>query len=345
MTVRIAVDTLGGDNPPKEIAAGVIEAAKKDPEITPIIIGPSKLATYVKSQLTQFEFIGTEEFVNMDEKAVVSAVKQQNISITRAMKILKDGKADAVVSPGNTGATVAAAIKYVGRIKKVRPALTAICPTENRNTVLLLDVGAAPIEKDTSIDKWCKHYVNNALMGLIYAKNVLEPAEPRVKLLNIGKEKNKGPKWIRKIYTALEENLPEKNFQGNIEADKILKGEADVVVTDGFIGNIGLKFMEGTASTVLIWIKNLLRRLFPVNLLMKLYAAKVKNLAQSARSSHIGGAPLLGVKKPVIVAHGSSNREAIKNACFLAKQTVTQNIIPKIERELNKLLMEVKKPN
>jgi glycerol-3-phosphate acyltransferase PlsX len=241
-------------------------------------------------------------------------------SVVQAARAVADGRADALVSPGPTGATLAASVLHIKRIRGVhRPAVAALVPVPGREPILLLDVGA-------NVEVRPEHLVQFAYMGVQFMAGVQGVANPRVGLLSIGEEAKKGTEDVVAANARLSED-PSLNFVGNVEGTDMLAGAAEVIVTDGFTGNVALKLMEGTASAVTGAIRDAIRS-GPVSTFGGvLIRGKVAQLRRQIDPNAIGGAILLGVRKPVVIAHGRSSAEGIANALHLAQRAVDEKMI------------------
>ena len=308
--MRIAVDAFGGDNAPDEVIKGSIKAVSEvDCEV--ILVGDEET---IKNKLSAFGYAGDKisvkhasEVIDFNESPTEAIAKKRDSSLVVAIKMCKDGEADAVVSAGSTGAYLAGAFRYLGRIKGIkRPALTAFVPNINGGVSVMVDVGANADCRPEFLDQF-------AVMGSLYAERVLKKYNPKVYLLNNGTEEHKGNEVTQKAHQLLKEN--EKiNFCGNIESSDTINGIADVIVCDGFTGNAVIKSIEGTAKTLF----KLIKKSFMNNLLTKISAVvmkpHLKDLKSMLDSSEIGGVPLLGVDGVVIKAHGNANEKAFCNA-------------------------------
>jgi glycerol-3-phosphate acyltransferase PlsX len=259
--------------------------------------------------------------------SATDALKRKDSTIYKAIELVRNEEADAVVSAGHSGASMSLATLRIGRIKGIsRPAIATLMPTSENQNTLVLDVGA-------NVDCDAKNLYEFAVMGQVYAQDVLKLDEPIVGLLSNGEEESKGNEVTKEAYQLIK-NIP--NFAGNVEGSDIFKGSVDVVVCDGFIGNILLKTAEGVADTIgTIIKKNLKRSLISIAgavLMRKVF----RNLKVRVDYAEYGGAPLLGVKAPVIIAHGKSNAKAVKNAIFQAITAASSNLSYNIEDRINK---------
>lgn len=276
----------------------------------------------------RIEILDTHDIISMHDSAT-DALKRKESTIYKAIELVKDGVADAIVSAGHSGASMSLATLRIGRIKGVsRPAIATLMPTSENQNTLVLDVGA-------NVDCDAKNLFEFAIMGQVYAQYVLELDDPIMGLLSNGEEESKGNEATKEAYELITKaKLP--NFAGNVEGSDIFKGTVDVVVCDGFIGNILLKTAEGVADTIgKILKKNLKRSLISIAgavLMRKVF----KNLKVRVDYAEYGGAPLLGVKSPVIIAHGKSNHKAIKNAIFQAIRAANSNMNQNIEERLQR---------
>ncbi|HWJ03936.1 MAG TPA: phosphate acyltransferase PlsX [Verrucomicrobiae bacterium] len=324
--MRIALDAMGGDFAPGEIVSGAIQAAEAYPEVEIILVGETEAIKGLGLELPgNISIQQAGEVIGMDEHPATAVRKKKDASIVVATRLVKEGTADAVVSAGSTGAQMAAALFGLGRIKGIeRPAIATVLPTAQGGK-LVLDVGA-------NADAKPQHLYQYGIMGSIYAEKILRIPTPKVALLNIGSEETKGSE----LAVAAHELLKQApiNFVGNIEGREVPMGEADVVVCDGFVGNVVLKFAEGLASTLFGMIKEQLT----ASPLRKLGGALVKpglkEIARMLDYAEYGGSPLLGVNGISIVCHGSSKAKAIKNAVRVAKECVESGYVELIQANL-----------
>lgn len=327
--MRIAVDGMGGDNAPQAIVAGCIEYLKENNDTTIIITGKEELLSQELSKFTYDKsrvlIESAEEIISNDEPPVLAVRRKKNSSLVKAVTMVKEGRADAVISAGSTGALLTAALLIIGRIKGVdRPALAPLMPGVNGN-FLVLDSGA-------NVD--CKpiNLVQFALMGKTYFENVLKVNNPKVGLINIGAEAEKGNELTKASYELLKE--ADINFVGNVEPRDIPKGDIQVFVCDGFVGNTVLKMYEGVSSNLFALIK----REIMSGVMTKIGAVFLKpvfsNLKKKFDYKEHGGAPLLGVKGVTIKAHGSSDDRAIKNALKQARKFYDHDLINKMNKAI-----------
>lgn len=326
--MKIAIDVFGGDNAPLEIIKGSILAANEY-LVDIYLIGKSEIISNILKEENylgeKIHIVNATQKIEGDDSPTVAIRTKKDSSMVVGMKLLKDGEVDAFVSAGNTGALLAGGLFVVGRIKGIdRPALAPILPGRC-GPVMLLDAGA-------NVECKLKNILQFAMMGEIYLKNVMNEDSPKVGLVNIGTEEEKGTDFTKECYKALKQS--NKNFIGNIEGRDILEGEVQVVVADGFTGNVVLKVFEGTAMMVM---KEIKRELMG-SLITKLGALLSKSAFASFKKkfdyTEHGGAILLGIDGPVIKAHGSSDANAIKNAIRQAINCVDGKVVEAIKKQL-----------
>ncbi|MBO5652075.1 MAG: phosphate acyltransferase PlsX [Selenomonas sp.] len=329
--MKIAVDAMGGDFAPEQIVFGAVRAAKKyGCEI--VLVGDEAKIREVLKRETGWENLGitihhTTQVIEMDEHPADAVRSKKDSSIVVATKLVKDGVCDAVLSAGSTGAAVTAAQLILKRIKGIgRPTIATPIPT-TKGVTLMLDSGA-------NVDSKPIHLVQSGMMGSIYAEYVFGIKNPRVGLLNIGEEETKGNEQARETYPLLKE-LRSINFCGNAEGRDIPKGNFDVVICDGFVGNVVLKFAEGLAKTIMKLIKEAIK---DGGILAKLGALllmpTLKKLGKRLDASEYGGAPLLGVNGVCIISHGSSNAKSICSAIGVANDYVNGKVLEHIKETL-----------
>ncbi len=324
--MKIAVDAMGGDYAPREIVLGALEAVRDGYEI--VLVGDrekimAELDSADKKGINpdSIEILHTSEVIDMDEHPAAAVRRKKDSSIVRAIQMLKEEKVSAFVSAGNTGAVMTSALLGLGRIRGIeRPAIASVLPSQKKGTVFL-DVGA-------NLDCKPKYLVQFAIMGSLYAEKVLGITRPKVALLNIGEEECKGNELTQSVYFLLKEE--EINFVGNIEGRDIFKGDINVIICDGFIGNIVLKTCEGLAASLIAMLKEELARnwLFKFGTVLALPA--LKRIGKKVDYTEYGGVPLLGVNGVVVVSHGSSNSHAVKNAIKVAAETAKSNLVASI---------------
>ncbi|AXI09048.1 phosphate acyltransferase [Oceanobacillus zhaokaii] len=330
--MRLAVDAMGGDNAPKEIVEGAMAAVSQLDDLHIILVGDENKINPFLTDSKNIEIIHTEEVITGDDEPVRAVRRKKNASLVLMANEVKEGRADACISAGNTGALMSAGLFVVGRIPGIdRPALSPTLPTIDGEGVLLLDVGA-------NVDAKPSHLVQYAIMGSVYAEKVRNIKKPRIGLLNVGTEDGKGNDLTKKAFTELQ--AAPINFIGNVEARDILHGVADVVVTDGFSGNVALKTIEGTAQTIF----KLLKETLMSSMKTKLAAGMLKNDLLSLKDkldySEYGGAGLFGLAAPVIKAHGSSNARAITSAIKQAKHMVDYDVTNTIKTTVETIKLD-----
>jgi len=319
---------MGGDFGPEPIVKGTLEALKEK-KFEPILVGKKDeiLSLLPKGYKDKILIVEADDVIDMSD-AATDALKRKESSIYKAIELVREGKADGVVSAGHSGATMSLATLRLGRLKHVlRPALVTLMPTKNGQRSVMLDVGA-------NVDCKAEHLFQFGIMGYYYAQDMLGLADPRVGLLANGEESSKGNEVTKEAFGMLQN---EKGFIGNVEGNNIFDGSCDVIVCDGFIGNLVLKASEGVASTISFFIKEYIRK-SPVAITGALLMRKVfKLLKKEIDYAEIGGAPLIGIKGCAIVSHGKSNPKAIKNAIFQAIRYVNTGVNEHIEKRLEEL--------
>ena len=325
--VKIAIDAMGGDFGPEPIVKGCL-LALKEKKFQPILVGKKDeiLSLLPKGYKNKILIVEADDIISMSD-AATDALKRKESSIFKAIDLVKKGEADGVVSAGHSGATMTLATLRLGRLKNVlRPALVTMMPSKGKNRTVLLDVGA-------NVDCTSEHLAQFAVMGKYYAHDVMGVKAPRVGLLANGEEASKGNEVTKATFKMLEGS---EGFIGNVEGSDIFNGSVDVIVCDGFIGNLVLKTAEGTASTISYFLKDYIRK-SPIAITGALLMRKVfKLLKKETDYAEEGGAPLIGIKGCAIVGHGKSNPKAIKNAIFQAIRYVDTGVNQHIERELAK---------
>ncbi len=327
---RIAIDAMGGDHAPDEVVLGALMAqAKLGVEV--LLVGdPQKIEAILKQHQTHFprpEIVPADGTIEMHEEPLGALKRKPEASINVAMNLVKQKKADAVVSAGHSGAAMAAALLRIGRLPGIdRPAIGAVLPTlDPSSPVLMLDVGA-------NVDCRPKYLDQFAVMGTIYSRYVLGIPEPRVGLLNIGEEDCKGNDLAVRTYPLLQDNALIR-FAGNAEGRDVLSGEFDVVVCDGFVGNIVLKFAEGIGEVLLQLLKEELSAGMRAKVATALLKPGLKRFKQRVDHVEHGGALLLGVAGVCIISHGSSKAVTICNAVRLAKDAIENNVLDRIQSQ------------
>ena len=329
--MKIAIDAMGGDNAPEAVVQGSIQA-RDEYNLGIILSGKEieikKILEKNTSNFSNIEIINAEDIISNDDKPVLAVRRKKESSLVKAFNAVKNEEADAIVSAGSTGAVLSGGTLLIGRIKGIeRPAIGALIPNMSGGLCLLIDSGA-------NVDSKPEFLYDFAIMGDIYLKKVMNIDFPRIALANIGTEKSKGDKLAVGTYELLEKSNLGLNFIGNMEAREILKGKADIIVCDGFAGNMILKTMEGTVSEIMKGLKEEIMSSMRSKIGGALIKPALKNFKSKFDYSEHGGAPLLGVKAPVIKAHGSSDAKAIKNAIRQAKICCESNVNELIEESI-----------
>lgn len=323
--LKLAIDAMGGDYAPDEIVKGSLSALECFENLEIILTGNSELLNKYKNNNSRLNFVYTSEVITNNEPPVAAIRKKKDSSMVVGLELLKAGEVDAFLSAGNTGALMAGSLFILGRIKGIdRPALAPILPTVN-GAVVLLDAGS-------NADCKSENLLQFAAMGSVYAQKMFGIESPRVGLFNIGTEEEKGNDIVKRAFELIKNsNL---NFVGNVEGRDIVYGVAEVVSCDGFVGNAILKSMEGTASVISLLLKEELKRNIFTKLGALLIMSGLKRITKKMDYTEYGGAPLLGIKKPVIKAHGSSKAKAIFNAIRQAKNFVDNDVLKHIQKEI-----------
>ena len=336
---RIALDAMGGDNAPGEVVRGGVDAANGLEDVKVFLVGdkekieaefakhPKESAEAIKAG--KLEIVHAPDVAEMDESPVSAIRKKKDCSINVAMRLVKEGKADAFVSAGNSGAVATSAFLNLGRIPGVlRPAIATVLPTRRPiRPVLLLDAGA-------NMDCHADWLVQFAIMGSAYSKAVLKRTKPLVGLLSIGTEDCKGNEMTKETFPLLKE-VSGIDFRGNVEGHDLFKGQTDVVVCDGFVGNVVLKTSESLAHAIGYFLKKeCFKGIFRVLGALLLKGA-FKSLKQQIDPDIYGGAPLLGVPGAVIIAHGSSSQRAIYHAVRVGANAARNDVTGIISREIS----------
>ncbi|MBO5035351.1 MAG: phosphate acyltransferase PlsX [Oscillospiraceae bacterium] len=341
--MKIIVDAMGGDNAPRSNVEGALEAVR-ELGVEVVLVGRGEeILTELRdlgcdAPPPGLEIVHTSEVVTMEDNPATAFKEKKDSSLTMGLNLVKDGKGDAFVSAGSTGALLAGATLVTKRIRGIRRAAMApVIPGPNGGSILI-DAGA-------TAEGTAEYLLQFAFMGSYYAEHVMGRPEPRVGLLNIGTEPSKGTDLQRETYALLKQADREGrlHFAGNIEAREAVLGEVDVIVADGYSGNIFLKTVEGTA----LFLSKEMKKMFTKNVFSKLAAVLVsggiKNFKKLMDSREIGGTPLLGISKPVIKAHGSSDGYAIKNAIAQAAKFASSGITESIAENIDAMRLPVNK--
>ncbi|HIU49068.1 MAG TPA: phosphate acyltransferase PlsX [Candidatus Avimonoglobus intestinipullorum] len=329
--MKIIIDAMGGDHAPaapveagaratRELGVDIVLVGKRD-------VIERELAKY-QFDKNRLEIVHADEVITNHEEPAKAVRAKKNASVVVAGRLLKEGKGDAMLSMGNTGALLATGLLIVGRSKGVsRPALATLLPTD-KGPKLLIDAGANTNCKDINL-------VQFAVMGSIYMKNVLDIDRPRVGLMSNGEEEGKGDALTKETYPLLQR--AGVNFIGNIEGRDVMEGNADVITCDGFVGNVILKTVEGMGSVISKKVKGLFLKNMFTKIGSLFVAGGLKEFKKMMDYREYGGAPLLGVKKPVIKGHGSSDAKAAFSAIIQAKKFVETNVIQNIEGHIGSM--------
>ena len=328
--VNVAVDAMGGDNAPAQIIKGTVDAVNENKNVKVFLVGQE---TVIKKELEkykyeslQIEVVGATEVIETSEPPVMAIRKKKDSSIVRSLYMVKEGTCDAFVSAGSTGAVLVGGQVVIGRIKGIeRPPLAPLIPT-NTGASLLVDCGA-------NVDARPSHLVQFAKMGAVYMENVIGIKNPKVAIVNIGAEEEKGNALVKETFPLLK-NCPDINFIGSIEARDIPAGAADVIVCEAFVGNVILKLYEGVGNTLIHKVKEGMM----TNLRSKIGALLVKPALKTTLKSfdleQYGGAPMLGLNGLVVKTHGSSKAIEIKNSILQCVTFKEQKINDKIKENI-----------
>ena len=324
--MRIALDAMGGDYAPQNTVAGAVMALREYPKITRLFLTGDQEA--IRAELSKLgfsdsriEIVHTTQVVEMSDSAVEAVRRKKDSSVSRAVDLIKNGEADAIVSAGHTGAAVAATTIKLRTLEGIeRPGIASYLPTE-KNICVLIDAGA-------NLDAKPLHLLQYAIMGSVLSKQVLGYPNPEIGLMSIGGEDVKGSEFTKEVFKLLKAST--LNFRGNIEGHDLFEHPVEVIVCDGFTGNVALKTAEATASAVFRWLKNeLMKTKFRM---LGAWIARHAFRSIRARTNYesYGGSPLLGVNGICIIAHGSSSPLAIKNAIRVAIEFIEQQVNPRI---------------
>jgi glycerol-3-phosphate acyltransferase PlsX len=330
--VRVAVDAMGGDYAPEEIVKGAVLAAQKN-DVEIFLVGAAnileqELAKYKVTNGSSIHIVGASEVIKENESPVDVIRRKPDCSVAVAAKMVKSGKADALFSAGSSGAAAISAIQFIGMVDGVyRPALVGSLGSFAPNTVMV-DLGA-------NVDCKPDQFLTFAIAGSVYAKKFLNIADPKIALLSTGSEETKGSQAVREAYSLLKNSG--LNFVGNIEGSDILNGKANVVVCDGFVGNVLLKFYESIGTHAQAWTERKLRRYPPLRALVRLLFRRLfPSTRISTETEKQGGGILWGVNGVVKIAHGASRAPQIANAIESAKEAVKAGVVESLKSELVK---------
>ena len=329
--VKVAVDAMGGDNAPYEIVKGGIEAVNENSHVKVFFTGPEELINSELAKYTyhkeQVEVVNATEVIGMAEPPVMAIRKKKDSSLVKALNLVKEGTCDAYVSAGSTGATLVGGQVIVGRLKGVeRPPLAPLIPTAT-GCALLIDCGA-------NVDARPSHLVQFAKMGSVYMESVMGIKNPRVAIVNIGAEEEKGNALVKETFPLLK-NCPDIHFVGSVEARDIPAGAADVVVCEAFVGNVILKMYEGGGGILIKKVKEGMMTSLRSKIGALLVKPALKQTLKAFDLEQYGGAPMLGLKGLVVKTHGSSKAVEIKNSVLQCITFTEQNINQKIQEKIS----------
>ncbi len=331
--MKVAVDAMGGDSAPEVVVRGAVGYLKNNNDLSIVLVGKEK---EIKKEFKKhkIDFPGNLEILNAHEKVLMREhffsywKKREKTSIKKALDLVKQKKAQAMISAGNTGAVMAIAKTVLGTLERIeRPALALMVPTLKGQS-LLVDVGA-------NVDSKPKNLVQFALMGKVFLESVIGIKNPRIALMSIGEEETRGNDLIKTTYNILKSM--DINFVGNVEGRDVYIGAADLIVTDGFTGNVTLKVTEGVVDVMLSLLKREIMSSIAARLGFFLIKNSFKRIKKKMDYSEYGGALLLGVNGIVIIGHGASNEKAICSAIDLSKRFIKENVLDKISREISRI--------
>ncbi len=335
--IRVAVDAMGGDHAPAAVVEGAVKAIRNFDVCVSLVGQTDKINQELGKQKidpSRIDIVHAEEIVEMHEPATVAIRKKKNSSIAVGINLLKEGKADAFFSAGNTGGVVCAATLNLGLLESIeRPGIAIVMPNI-KDVSLIIDAGA-------NIDPKPIHLFQYGIMGSAYFQEILGKKNPRVGLLNVGEEATKGTDFVRETYQLLEQS--NINFIGNVEGRDIFFGNCDVIICDGFVGNVTLKVSESMAETLAYFLKQELLKNFWGKISFLFAKQSLRNFKKRIDYSEYGGAPLLGVNGVVIIGHGRSSGKAVMNAIRFAKQEVERNINQNIMEQAKQIFSRTNK--
>jgi len=318
--LRVAVDAMGGDYAPEEIVKGVITAVKKADDMEFLLVGAEdSIKKCLGSELEhpRIKIINADEVIGSNEEPGLAIRRKKKASMVVAIQLVRSGEADAIITAGNTGALMAGSLLFLGRITGInRPALLAVIPTFEGSGTVVLDVGA-------NMDAKPEHMLQYSIMGKIYAQEVLKKDSPRTALLNVGSEENKGNAQVKSSYELFEKNLD--NFVGNLEAKEIFRDTTDVLVCDGFVGNVLLKSIEGISRDLFAYLKEEINRDFLAKIASTMLLSVFNRVRSKLDESEHGGAPLIGIDGICIKCHGSSREKSISQALLKQVYPLVKN--------------------
>ena len=334
--VSVALDAMGGDNAPGQIVKGAVDAVNIDNEIFVYLVGRQELINEELSKYTynkeQIEVVDARDIIETGEAPVMAVRRKKDSSLVRALTMVKDKKADAFVSAGSSGAILVGGQVIVGRLKGVeRPPMAPLIPTA-KGVSLIVDSGANVDSRATFLVQWAK-------MGSIYMENVLGIKNPKVAIVNVGVEEEKGNQLVKEAYPMLKE-CKDINFVGSIEARDIPNGNADVIVCDAFVGNVILKLYEGLGKTLIGKVKGAMMSSLKTKIGALLIKGALKDTMKSFDATEYGGAPLIGLNGLVVKTHGNAKAKEIKNSLIQCKKFKESNISEKIMESINSANLE-----
>ncbi|OME89602.1 MULTISPECIES: phosphate acyltransferase PlsX [Paenibacillus] len=326
--MRIAIDAMGGDNAPQSNVEGALIAAQEWSDTEIILVGDeAQIGALLKDKPSNLKVVHASEVIEAEDEPVKAVRRKKDASMVVAGRMIREGEADAMISAGNTGALMTTGLLVVGRMKGIeRPALAPMIPTLDGKGMLALDLGA-------NMDSKPEHLQQYALMGSLYREKVHGITKPRVGLLNVGTEPGKGNELTKHAYPLLEE-LP-IHFVGNVESRDVMNGVCDVLVCDGFSGNILLKSIEGTADALFSLLKEQFSKSFKTKMAAALMMPELRSLKSTLDYKEHGGAPLLGLGGLVVKSHGSSDANAIKNGVRQARTALQNRLVESISNEIS----------
>ena len=329
--VSVALDAMGGDNAPGQIVKGAVDAVNIDNEIFVYLVGRQELIKEELSKYTynkeQIEVVDARDVIETGEAPVMAVRRKKDSSLVKALTMVKEKKADAFVSAGSSGAILVGGQVIVGRLKGVeRPPMAPLIPTA-KGVSLIVDSGANVDSRATFLVQWAK-------MGSIYMENVLGIKNPKVAIVNVGVEEEKGNQLVKEAYPMLKE-CKDINFVGSIEARDIPNGNADVIVCDAFVGNVILKLYEGLGKTLIGKVKGAMMSSLKTKIGALLIKGALKDTMKSFDATEYGGAPLIGLNGLVVKTHGNAKAKEIKNSLIQCKKFKESNISEKIMESIN----------
>jgi glycerol-3-phosphate acyltransferase PlsX len=330
--MKIALDAMGGDFGPSHLVPGAVMALKEYPHITKLFLvgDTAQIETELKKLNCndgKIDIVHSTQVVDMSDKAWSAVRRKKDSSVSRAVDLVKHGQADAIVSAGHTGAAVAASMIKLRTLEGIdRPGIAAVLPTET-NVFVLVDAGA-------NIDARPEHLLQYAFMGSVYSRHVLGYKTPTVGLISLGEEDVKGNEMTKEVFKMLKKSS--LNFVGNIEGRHLFEDPVEVVVCDGFVGNVILKTCESISVAIFQWLKHELARTTARKLGAFLARDSFRTIRAKTNYEEYGGSPLLGVNGICIIAHGSSTPLAIKNALRVAAESIEQQVNPHIVEEIRR---------